>query len=115
MCTEPLEPLAAIPVPISTEPLKPELAVPVLKTITPLEPDWPEFELEIETVPLDEMVPYPLRKYRLPAVVDDDNPADNNTEPPTPLLPDPTDKYTDPPEPDELLPDPITTDPLELD
>lgn len=78
------------PEPMYSAPLLPKLDVPVLRINIPLTPLAPALALDINIVPLEALLPYPLTRDNLPPLCDDDAPPDTNTDPPTPMFPDPT-------------------------
>jgi len=109
---EPPRPDFADPDPIDKPPEFPELAVPVLKIIIPLCPLEPLLAVEINMIPLVDLVLTPLIKVISPPVEDEVRPALRNILPPTPLFPDPTLMEINPPLPEAADPVPKNILPL---
>jgi len=100
------------PDPRRTAPLLPELAVPVLNNSKPLLPVFPELEVVMRTLPLDDIALAPEINLTSPPLSPADDPADSNKSPPTPLSPAPTRMDKEPARPDDATPDVTVTEPL---
>jgi hypothetical protein len=87
---EPPLPTRAPPEDIKIDPLLPELEVPDVNDTTPLTPEMPEFEDCRLRAPLDVADPYPVWREIFPPELEVELPEDTTTDPPDPLLPDPT-------------------------